>query len=168
MIIIQLTSLTACCHSGHYLATFCLFLHSPQKCPVHIYSSSLVHKGTKLGRLLALSFILTFLLLHQHPVVSNQTGKLASRIWTTVYVISCILLGSHVMLLLTAQSFSIFDLVRLLMSLICKMMSSLVIYFVQNSRTIPSSFMALQPRMRSYTGLVTISLSFYTTSSVAW
>jgi hypothetical protein len=38
------------------------------------------------------------------------------------------------------------------MSLIGKMISSIVISFVQKSRTIPSSFMVLHPRMRAYTG----------------
>ena len=50
--------------------------------------------------------------------------------------------------------FPFFDMVRLLMSLIGKINSSIVISFVQKSRTIPSSFMVLHPRMRSYTGTV--------------
>jgi uncharacterized membrane-anchored protein YitT (DUF2179 family) len=43
------------------------------------------------------------------------------------------------MLLFTAQAFSMFDVVRLLMSLIGKMISSIVISFVQN----PEQFLAL-------------------------
>ncbi len=70
------------------------------------------------------------------------------------------------MLLFTVQAFSIFDVVRLLMSLIGKMISSIVISFVQKSRTIPISFMVLHPRMRSYIGFVILFLSYSTTSGV--
>jgi hypothetical protein len=35
-----------------------------------------------------------------------------------------------------------------------KIMSSIVICVVRKSRTMPKPFMVLQPRMRSYTGLV--------------
>ena len=70
------------------------------------------------------------------------------------------------MLLFTAQAFSIVDLVKLLMSLIGKIISSIVISFVQKSRTIPNSFIVLHPRMRSYTGLVIFFLSYSTTSGV--
>ena len=92
---------------------------------------------------------------------------LAFRIWTTHWVASFILCGSCAMLFFTGQAFSIFDVVRLLMSLIGKMISSIVISVVQKSRTIPLSFMVLHPRMRSYTGFVIWFLSYSTTSGVA-
>ena len=46
------------------------------------------------------------------------------------------------------------------------MISSIVICFVWKSRRIPNSFMVLQPRMRSYTGLVILVLSYSMTSGV--
>ena len=52
------------------------------------------------------------------------------------------------------------------MSLIGKTISSIVISFVRKSRTTPSSFMVLHPRMRSYTGLVIFFLSYSTMSGV--
>jgi hypothetical protein len=79
---------------------------------------------------------------------------LPSRIWTTHWVTSWVLCGLCAMLLFTAQAFSMFDVIRLLTSLIGKMIWSIVISFVHKSRTIPSSFMVLHPRMRSYTNLV--------------
>ena len=79
----------------------------------------------------------------------SACSYLASKIWHSLWVASCIQLGLHAMLLFTAQAFFMFDLVRLLMSLIGKMISSMVISFVQKSRTIPSSLMVLQPRMMS-------------------
>jgi hypothetical protein len=51
-----------------------------------------------------------------------------------------------------------------LMSLIGKMISSIFILSVWKFRTIPSSFMGFQPRMRSYTGLVIFFLSYSVTS----
>ena len=70
------------------------------------------------------------------------------------------------MLLFTVQVLSSLDVVRLLMSLIGKMISSIVISFVQKSRMIPNSFMVLHRRMRSYTGFVILFLSYSTTSGV--
>ena len=61
---------------------------------------------------------------------------LASRIWTTLWVASCVLCGSWTMLLFTVQALSIFDVVRLLMSLIGKMISSIIIFIcskIQNN-----------------------------------
>ena len=89
-----------------------------------------------------------------------------SKIWTTCWVASCMLLGSCAVLLLTTQAFSIFDFVRLLMSLIGKMVSSNVISFVWKSKAIPRFFMVPHQRMRSYTGLVIFFLSYSTTSGV--
>ena len=59
------------------------------------------------------------------------------------------------MLLLTDHALSILDLEdSLLMFLIGEMSSSMVISFVQKSRTIPSSLSVLTPKMRSNADLV--------------
>ncbi len=84
-------------------------------------------------------------------------GSQLSFVWPFL-----VLMGSCAMLLFTAQAFSILVLARLLMFFIGKMNSSIVICFVQKSRTIPNSFMVWQPRMRSYTGLVIFLLSYST------
>ncbi len=61
------------------------------------------------------------------------------------------------MLWLTDQAFSILELVdRLFMSLIGKMISSMVISLVRKFRTIPSSLSVLTPKMRSNAGLVRV------------
>ena len=78
----------------------------------------------------------------------------SSKICTTWSVVSTVLVGLLDMLLFTAYAFANFDLARLFMFVIGKMISSIVICFVQKSRTIPISCMVLQPRMRSYTDLV--------------
>jgi hypothetical protein len=64
---------------------------------------------------------------------------LASRIKTTYRAALSILCGLLAMLLFTVQAFSIFDLVRLLMSLIGKVISSIIIFLFKN----PEQFLAL-------------------------
>lgn len=58
-----------------------------------------------------------------------------------------------------------FDLVRLLMLLICKLISTIDISVVQKSRAIPSSFFVLHSRIRPYTSWIII-LPYSTPSSV--
>ena len=54
---------------------------------------------------------------------------LASRTWATLWVASCVLCGLCAILLFTVQALSIFDMIKLLMSLIGKIISSIVISF---------------------------------------
>ena len=106
-------------------------------------------------------------------VLTTDRRSAFSYIWCLAYVLLFGLLLAYCVVRVPCccsqpRLFFMFDLVRLLTSLIGKMIASTVIFFVWKSRKIPSCFMVLHPRMRSYLGLVILYLSNSTMSGVTW